>query len=197
MTIAGIPPSWCVAKKDTCHLLLFFGARKNSCSQILFSFQRPRTVERFPDFFFPGKSHGKISCLVVATQIFFGIFIPNFGEDEPIFWLIFFRWVETTNQSCLVWIDFLFARIHMRFWDQKTCFPVLIFRIVPVFSACNKSQEMLSWLMRLSMKKQLPSPGFCCATCRQVWFELIRLICHTIHGTGIFAHISHKNQPFM
>jgi len=30
---------------------------------------------------------------VVATQIFFGIFTPNFGEDELILTSIFFKWV--------------------------------------------------------------------------------------------------------
>ena len=34
---------------------------------------------------------------LVATQIFF-IFIPDFGEDEPILTSIFFKGVETTNQ---------------------------------------------------------------------------------------------------
>ena len=33
---------------------------------------------------------------MVATQTFFWIFTPTWGND-PI-WLIFFRWVETTNQ---------------------------------------------------------------------------------------------------
>ena len=35
---------------------------------------------------------------LVVTQIFFGMFTPKLGEDEPILRSIFFRWVETTNQ---------------------------------------------------------------------------------------------------
>jgi len=35
---------------------------------------------------------------LVATQIFFGIFTPKIGEDEPILTSIFFTWGgETTN----------------------------------------------------------------------------------------------------
>ena len=40
-------------------------------------------------------TYKKYFIWVVATQIFF-IFTPKIGEDFP-FWLIFFRWVETTN----------------------------------------------------------------------------------------------------
>ena len=38
---------------------------------------------------------------LVVTQMFFGMFTPKIGEDEPILTNIFFRWVETTNQTMM------------------------------------------------------------------------------------------------
>ena len=116
---------------------------------------------RFP-FFFLEKSW-KISCLV-SIDFYFQEF--TWGLRRKNMW-VFPKivvpqngWFIMENPIKMRWFGGtpIFGNTHVfhGWFSVKT----------PVF--CNKFEEMLSWLMRLSMKKQLPSPGFCCATW-QVW----------------------------
>jgi len=48
---------------------------------------------------------GIVDYLAGGNSNIFGIFTPTWGNDS--FWLIFFKWVEITNQLCSIWELFM------------------------------------------------------------------------------------------